>query len=381
MPKKRRINMAKQFIDLQGLTTFKNKYDEKIDNDFTSISTEDIIDLFDDLYAELTYTTTTENETVQIAYINSYFASVVVEETDEELLDGTQSEDNADTIEYTFAEAGTHTVKVRIIDSADLSYLFYNCTALTSVSVSLFMLATSNTTFAYTFYGCSSLTSLPSDLFASNTAVTDFRAAFGYCSSLTSIPSDLFANNTEALYFGSSVIETGNSNSSYGTFYYCSSLTAIPDSLFANCTKAISYYSCFERCSSITSIGEGVFANNTAATNFHRTFAFLELVTTLPEDLFADCTAVVTFDHTFLNCYALTAIPSSLFANNTLVTAYGACFYDNSALTGETPVNSEGLKLWELAGTDGYPSSIEGGNCFNGCTGLDDYDEIDDDWK
>ena len=44
-------------------------------------------------------------------------------------------------------------------------------------------------------------------------------------------------------------------------------------------------------------------------------------------------------------------------------------------------MNSAGLKLWELAGTDGYPDEIDGEDCFYNCTGLDDYDEIDDDWK
>ena len=279
--------VTKKLIDLDGLATFKSKYDEKIENEITTIADETIQALFDNLYATLTYTTTSANETVQIAYINSYFDSIIVEEDDEELLDGTQGEDNSGTVEYTFAEAGEHTVKVRILDSTDLSYLFYNCTALTSVSSSLFALAKSNISFAYTFYGCTGLTSLPDDLFANCVNVTDYYGVLWGCSSLVSLPNNLFGSNTNS----------------------------------------------------------------------------------------------VSFSNAIRNCGALESLPSNLFANCPNATSYNRCFRFDYALTGETPVNSAGLKLWELAGTDGYPDEIDGTECFSYCTNLDDYDEIDDDWK
>ena len=358
--------MAKEFIDLEGLTTFKNKYDEKIDNDFSSISTEDIQSLFDDLYATLTYTIT-EDEVgteVQLAYLNCYFDAFELE--GEELLDGTESEDNADTITYTFAEAGTYTVKVRVKDATDLSYLFYNCTSLTSVGGgALFAFATSNKTFANTFYGCSGITSLPEDLFKYNTAVTTFEHTFR-STSITEVPAGLFKYNTAVTSF-------------YGTVSY-TKITTLPEGLFDNCPEVTSFNRLVES-STITTFPEGIIAKNTKVTDFGAICASCSKLTSIPEDLFDGKTLVTTFWAAFKNCTSLTSIPSGLFADCPLVTTYGQAFYNNTSLTGETPVNSEGLKLWELAGTDGYPSSITGTGCFYNCTGLDDYDEIDDDWK
>ena len=346
----------KEYLDLEGLQTFKNTYDVKLAEEIANINNElatrdalieelqEKVATLEQPYVPLTYTTTSENEEVQIAYINSYFSSVVVADTGEELLDGTQSEDNAASIPYTFAEAGEHTVYVKVIDTDNedgLSYLFYNCTALTSVGGGLFKYATSNISFAYTFYYCSSLTSVPEGLFASNTLVTNFSNTFYHCSSLASIPSGLFDNNTAVTTFAN-------------TFQSCTSLTSIPS---------------------------GLFDNNTLVTTFDHVFRYDSKLTTIPSGLFDNCTLVTIFQAAFGGCTSLTSIPSGLFANCPLVTTYYKAFQTCTSLTGETPVNSAGLKLWELAGTDGYPDSITGTDCFESCTGLDDYDEIDDDWK
>lgn len=55
-------------------------------------------------------------------------------------------------------------------------------------------------------------------------------------------------------------------------------------------------------------------------------------------------------------------------------------FYDCSKLQ-NTPVTEEGYELWERAGKEGYPATIEGDSCFYNCLRLPNYNEIPSNWK
>lgn len=119
---------------------------------------------------------------------------------------------------------------------------------------------------------------------------------------------------------------------------------------------------------------------------------------TTASNMFKDCNSIEEIDSEFLasainlnnvyNCFAYTpklkTIGNTLFSKNKNITDFRGCFmqqYNSSELVGNTPVDENGLKLWQRAGSEGYPTSINGGSCFNNCTKLDDYSEIPNNWK
>lgn len=76
----------------------------------------------------------------------------------------------------------------------------------------------------------------------------------------------------------------------------------------------------------------------------------------------------------------LQSIPSNLFSTNKAITNFNNCFNGCSNLTGSSPVDENGYKLWERAGKEGYPTSISGTNCFAECYKLDDFINIPTAW-
>ena len=82
----------------------------------------------------------------------------------------------------------------------------------------------------------------------------------------------------------------------------------------------------------------------------------------------------------FANNTNLQVIPSDLFSTNKAITNFNSCFSGCSNLTGSSPVDENGYKLWERAGKEGYPTSISGSNCFAKCYKLDDFINIPEAW-
>ena len=82
----------------------------------------------------------------------------------------------------------------------------------------------------------------------------------------------------------------------------------------------------------------------------------------------------------FANNTNLQTIPSDLFSTNKDITNFNSCFSGCSNLTGSSPVDENGYKLWERAGKEGYPTSISGTNCFTKCYKLDDFINIPTAW-
>ena len=140
----------------------------------------------------------------------------------------------------------------------------------------------------------------------------------------------------------------------------------------------------FQGCSGLTSIPSDLFANNPDVTDFSYTFDGCLGLTSIPENLFANCPAVTNFSDTFSGCSGLTSIPSDLFANCPAVTNFSGTFYGCSSLSGESPydmIDGQKVHLYERAGKTGFPTSINGIDCFTGCQSLSDYTQIPSKWK
>ena len=122
----------------------------------------------------------------------------------------------------------------------------------------------------------------------------------------------------------------------------------------------------------------GIFKNNPGLTDIEEAFANSKLQT-IPADEFSNNKELVNVSKVFLNSTELTNMPN--FLENKKITNFSQAFDGCSKLTGSTPTDENGYKLWQRAGKQGYPAKINGEHCFRGCTQLDDYNEIPDNWK
>ena len=197
----------------------------------------------------------------------------------------------------------------------DMSFMFYNCSSLTSFNLSNFN--TSNVTnMCVMFYGCSSITSLNLsnfntsnvtnmngmfsgcssltnlNLFNFNTSnVTNMGVMFSGCSSLTSLNLSNFntSNVTDmgAMFIGCSSLtslnlanfNTANVTHMNGMFSGCSSLTSLNLSNF-NTANVIDMYSMFSSCSSLTSLNLSNF-NTSSVNNMQYMFSDCSRLTSL----------------------------------------------------------------------------------------------------
>jgi hypothetical protein len=185
---------------------------------------------------------------------------------------------------------------------------------------------------------------------------------FKHCENIPSIPPGLFDQCPGITTF-------------YDTFLACKKITSIPPGLFDAQTNVTSFYATFDNCDLLQEIPPGLFDKHPNNLNFAWTFAKCYALTSVPAGLFDRHTKVTTFAYCFFRCYALRSIPPLLFDKNTVVTNYSHAFEDCRVLTGESPVNSAGQKLWELSPTP------TGTDCFLNCTQLTDYATIPTEWK
>lgn len=122
----------------------------------------------------------------------------------------------------------------------------------------------------------------------------------------------------------------------------------------------------------------GIFKNNPSLTNISEALGNSTLQT-IPVDEFSNNKELVNVSKVFLNSSQLTNMPN--FKENKKITDFSHAFQNCTSLRGSTPTDENGYKLWERAGKPGYPETINGEGCFSGCTQLDDYNEIPDNWK
>ena len=200
-----------------------------------------------------------------------------------------------------------------IFAPADCSYIFNFAKIENGKSVSNLIKINFNGNFntskvtymSYMFYNCSSLTSL--DFSSFNTSnVTNMKNMFWDCSSLTSL--DLSSFNTSKV-----------TNMSY-MFYNCSSLTGLDLSSF-NTSKVTDMGSMFSSCSSLTSLDLSSF-NTSNVTDM--SFMFFSCSSLTGIDLSSFNTSKVTdMSYMFYNCKKLT---TQINIMNTGTTSYSNMF-------------------------------------------------------
>jgi uncharacterized ParB-like nuclease family protein len=306
-------------------------------------------------------------------------------------------------------------------DATNFAYTFENCEAVNSLPYGLFKDSLGATDFTGVFSGCTLIKSLPADLFAYNTEATHFVYAFSGCTSLQSVPANFFYSNKKAYSFSfifdgctslTSVasdvfnylsVEYGTNidgafrNTGIGTIYAqwfsrltgstaisyvfndCKNLSSIPDNLFSGFTQLRTLGYMFNGCSNIKTIPALLFAPLTALTESKYNFA-LTSITDIPQGLYDNCPGLTSVESEFTNCKSLTSLPASLFRANPLITLFYYTFAGCTNLTGNTPVDSAGRKLWQRAGASGYPASINGTYCFYQCSQLAEYSDIPQNW-
>ena len=122
----------------------------------------------------------------------------------------------------------------------------------------------------------------------------------------------------------------------------------------------------------------GIFKNNPSLTNISEALGDYRLQT-IAVDEFSNNKELVNVSFLFSNSSQLTNMPN--FKENKKITDFSYAFQNCTNLRGSTPTDENGYKLWQRAGKSGYPETINGEGCFRGCTQLDDYNEIPDNWK
>ena len=177
----------------------------------------------------------------------------------------------------------------------DMSYMFYNCSSLISIS----NFDTSNiTNISNIFNGCSSLLDLP-DISSWNTSkFTDISRAFANCSSLKSFP-DISKWDTSHI-----------TNMSY-LFYNCSSLIFLPPDLSKwNINNVTNISHLFSGCSSLPTLPDISNWNTTNVSHMDYLFEKCSSLTSLPNINNWDTENVINMDNMFLNCNEALSIPN-----------------------------------------------------------------------
>ncbi|RLD64457.1 MAG: hypothetical protein DRJ01_00525 [Bacteroidetes bacterium] len=237
--------------------------------------------------------------------------------------------------------------------------LFNNCSSLTTIPAELFRYNTLIENAIGIFQNCTSLVTIPTGLFDYNTEVIDFSNAFSGDSVLTTIPADLFRYNTKVTNFSA-------------VFYNDVELTSLPTGLFDNCSSATNFSNSFRFCS-LTSLPADLFDDCTAAIEFDYCFQNNN-IRTIPDNLFDSCTLATEFNYCFGGCSDLYDVPDELFRYTTSADNFEDCFGYCTVLSGSVTGTGE-LQTWMASHS---PSAAW--RCFQGCTGIQDWDLIPVTW-
>ena len=188
--------------------------------------------------------------------------------------------ENVTTMSYMFQNCSALTT-IPEMDTGkvtDMYGMFYNCSSLTTIPE----LNTSNvTTMGYTFYKCAKLTTIPE---IDTSKVNDMNKMFYGCEKLTTIPK----------------INTGNVTNMMDMFYGCSALTTIPKIDTGNATTMSNM---FYNCVNLTTISE---IDTSKVVNMIKMFYGCSALTTIPK---IDTSNATTMSNMFYNCTSLTTIP------------------------------------------------------------------------
>ena len=243
----------------------------------------------------------------------------------------------------------------------DMSYMFYNCVALTSLDVTKFNTANVKN-MGNMFYSCSALTSL--DVTKFNTEnVANMSYMFYSCSSLKSLDVTHFntanVKNMTSMFSGCSSLtsldvthfNTANVMNMISMFSVCSKLTSLNVTNF-NTANVKSMSHMFNSCSALTSLDITNF-NTENVTNMSYMFNSCSSLTSLYLTNF-NTEKVTNMERMFSDCQALTTIYTSSEFVTTQVSKSSGMFTNCEKLKGE--------EVWKkYKATDKTYAKIEGG--------------------
>ena len=227
----------------------------------------------------------------------------------------------------------------RTYTPTSLCRFFYNLTKLKTITGLEYLNTWNVTDMGYMFYGCSALTSL--DVTHFNTAkVTNMSYMFSSCVALTSLDVTKF--------------NTANVTNMSGMFYSCKTLTSLDVSKF-NTVNVTNMLQMFSGCSKLTSLDVSKF-NTVNVTNMKNMFSMCKL-TSLDVTNF-NTEKVTSMSVMFSGCVALTSLDVTKF-NTEKVTNMNRMFSGCKALT--TIYASDKFVTGQVT---------DGSDMFSNCTNL-----------
>ena len=190
-------------------------------------------------------------------------------------------------------------LKIKLIANnlTDMSYMFHECTVLTSIGYNSTLDTSNVTNMSYMFYNCNSLTNLSciSKWITSN--VTDISYMFYSCSSLKKLP-DI------------SNWDTAKVTTLDNLFEYCTSLSSLPDISKWNISNVTTINYLFADCQSLISLPDISKWNTSNVTHMNYTFSSCEQLKSLPDISSWDISNVEFKYNMFGGCTNLKNIPS-----------------------------------------------------------------------
>ena len=166
------------------------------------------------------------------------------------------------------------------------------------------------------------------------------------------------------------------------TFADCRSLESIPLELFPSAARL---QQTFSGCIALASLPSKLLSDGSALVELQETFAGCKSLTSISSTLLSGCTGLKKAVSAFAGCSSLSSLPAELFDDCRALTVVEGLFMNCTALKGESPytmLDGKKVHLYERSACPEQFSAITGGYlCFFGCTGLDDYASIPDNWK
>ena len=253
----------------------------------------------------------------------------------------------------------------RTYTPTSLCRFFYNLTKLKTITGLEYLNTWNVTDMGYMFYGCSALTSL--DVTHFNTEkVTNMSYMFASCVALTSLDVTKF--------------NTANVTNMSGMFYSCKTLTSLDVSKF-NTVNVTNMLQMFSGCSKLTSLDVSKF-NTVNVTNMKNMFSMCKLTSldvtnfntekvTNMREMFFKCSQLTSLDVTNFNTEKVTVM-SGMFSGCVALTSLDVTKFNTEKVTNMNRMFSGCKALTTIYASDKFVTGqvTDGSNMFSICTNL-----------
>ena len=253
----------------------------------------------------------------------------------------------------------------RTYTPTSLCRFFYNLTKLKTITGLEYLNTWNVTDMGYMFYGCSALTSL--DVTHFNTAkVTNMSYMFSSCVALTSLDVTKF--------------KTANVTNMSGMFYSCKTLTSLDVSKF-NTVNVTNMLQMFSGCSKLTSLDVSKF-NTVNVTNMKNMFSMCKLTSldvtnfntekvTNMREMFFKCSQLTSLDVTNFNTEKVTVM-SGMFSGCVALTSLDVTKFNTEKVTNMNRMFSGCKALTTIYASDKFVTGqvTDGSNMFSICINL-----------